>query len=118
LAAGTRKRPFRISFVQYYSQEYLPQFCGEIMKCSETVKHSVTGVVVASRWTRDGNINGISVQGYDQKEYIVKLNRCGKELLKQIKAQVRIVGKIVDRLDGRRIVQVEHYDILDTHAEN
>jgi hypothetical protein len=46
------------------------------------------------------------------------LNRCGKELLKQIKAQVRIVGKIVDRLDGRRIVQVEHYDILDTHAEN
>jgi hypothetical protein len=88
------------------------------MKHPKVSKNAITGVVVASRWNREGHVNGVSIRGSDSREYIVKLNDCGKELLAQIDARVRILGKITDRLDGRQILHIEKYDILGSRRDS
>ena len=82
------------------------------MKAIKNIKPFITGIVVAAGWDDDGNVALISIQGYDEKEYIVKMNRCGKELIDLISRKVKISGKVSERLDGKRLIQVNQYDLI------
>lgn len=72
----------------------------------------ITGIVVAAGWDDNGNVALISIQGYDEKEYVVKMNRCGKELMGLINRKVKVSGKVSERIDGKRLIQVSQYDIF------
>ena len=72
----------------------------------------ITGIVVAAGWDDDGNIVLISIQGYDEKEYVVKMNRCGKELRDLINRKVKVSGNVSERLDGKRLIHIGQYNLL------
>ncbi len=74
--------------------------------------HLITGIVVAAGWDDEGNVALISIQGYDEREYVVKMNRCGKELMDLINQKVKVSGNVSERLDGKRLIQVGRYDLL------
>lgn len=78
----------------------------------KNLKPFITGIVVAAGWDDNGNVALISIQGYDEKEYIVKMNRCGKELMDFINRKVMVSGNISDRVDGKHFIQVNQYDLI------
>ncbi len=82
------------------------------VKTTKNIKPLITGIVVAAGWDDDGNVALISIQGYDEKEYVVKMNRCGKELMGLINRKVKVSGKVSKRIDGKRLIQVSQYDIF------
>ena len=82
------------------------------MKAIINIKPFITGIVVAAGWDDDGNVALISIQGYDEKEYVVKMNRCGKKLMDLINRKIKVSGKVSERLDGKRLIQVSQYDLL------
>ena len=71
----------------------------------------ITGVVVPSRWRKDGTVSGVSIQSYDQKEYVVKLNERGKMLLDALHKVIRVTGKVSPTIDGRRILKITRFEI-------
>ena len=74
-------------------------------------KNLIIGIVVASRWRKDGTVSGISIQGYDQKEYVVKLNEQGKKFLDSPQKTIRAAGIVSPTIDGRRIVTISEFEI-------
>ena len=83
------------------------------MRTEPKAKSVIKGVVVASKWKKDGSISGISIQGYDQKEYVVNLNDCGKRLLHSIQKVILVTGKVSKTNGGGRSISITHYKLND-----
>lgn len=82
------------------------------MEATKNLKPFIIGIVVAAGWDDNGNVALISIQGYDEKEYIVKTNPCGKELMDFINRKVKVSGNISERVDGKHFIQINQYDLL------
>lgn len=81
-------------------------------KSMKKANQLITGIVVAAGWDDDGNVALISIQGYDEREYVVKMNRCGNELMDLINQKVKVSGNVSERLDGKLLIQVGQYDLI------
>ena len=82
------------------------------MKATKNLKPFIIGIVVAAGWDDNGNVALISIQGYDEKEYIVKKNRCGKELMDFINHKVKVSENISERVDGKHFIQINEYEFI------
>ena len=71
----------------------------------------IKGIVIASKWSNDGSVSGLSIHGYDQKEYIVQLNTCGMRLFGCLRKLISATGKISRTIDGRDTIKVSHFDV-------
>ena len=80
-------------------------------------KTVIKGIVVASKWRGDGSVSGISIHAYDQKEYIVQLDECGKKMFDILQKLVCATGKVSRTIDGRDTINVSHFDIFDMNAD-
>jgi hypothetical protein len=72
-------------------------------------RNGIEGLVIPNRWTENGEIIGIAIHTDKEEIYIVAHNRMEEELLKQLHIKVRIEGKIMERLDGSKLVQVRSF---------
>ena len=82
------------------------------MKATNNLKSFIIGIVVAADWDDNGNVARISIQGYDEKEYIVKMNRCGRELMDFINHKFKVSGNISERVDGKHFIQINQYEFI------
>ena len=48
---------------------------------------------------------------YDGQVYAVVENNMGKEVMRLINRRVEVIGKIIERGDGRKIIEISNYGI-------
>ena len=84
------------------------------MKSKKTLKQTVTGIIIPQRWDSKGNITGVAIHAFDESEYIVKPYKQGKELLCFINEKVIVTGMLHERLDGKMLIEVNQFEVLET----
>ena len=78
----------------------------------------ILGVILPSRWNERGKPARISIHTDDQKEYQIDFGGAGKELLNLTYKKVAIQGKLREQLNGRAILSVRQYQIINEAPDN
>jgi hypothetical protein len=77
-------------------------------------KNTIEGEVIPNKWNDSGKITGIAIRTHSGGLYHVAHNRMESELLNQLHIKVRVEGKIMERLDGNKLIHVSSFQpILD-----
>ena len=77
-------------------------------------KKTIDGLVMPNEWNENGKIIGIAIHTDKEEIYLVAHNRIEGELLHQLHIKVRTEGKIMERLDGSKLIHVKSFQpILD-----
>ena len=72
-------------------------------------RNGIEGLVIPNKWNENGKIIGIAIHTDKEEIFIVAHNRMEGELLNQLHIKVRIEGKIMERLDGSKLIQVRSF---------
>ena len=78
----------------------------------------ILGIILPSRWNEKGKPARIAIHTDDQKEYQIDFSGAGKELLNLTYKKVAIQGKLREQLNGRAILSVRQYQIINEAPEN
>ena len=78
----------------------------------------ITGIILPSRWNEKGKPARIAIHTDDRKEYQIDFSGAGKELLNLMYKKVAVEGKLRDQLNGRAILSVRQYQIINDAPEN
>ena len=82
-------------------------------------RNGIEGLVVPNKWDEKGKIIGIAIHTDKEEVYVVAHNRMESELLNQLHIKVRIEGKILERLDWKKLIHVRNFQlILDEYNYN
>ena len=77
----------------------------------------ITGIIMPSRLNEQGKPARISIHTDDRKEYQIDFSGAGKELLNLTYKKVAIQGKLRQQLNGRDILSVRQYQIINEAPE-
>ena len=72
-------------------------------------RNGIEGLVIPNKWNENGKIVGIAIHTDKEEMFIVAHNRMEGELLNQLHIKVRIEGKIMQRLDGNKLIHVSSF---------
>ena len=78
----------------------------------------ILGTILPSRWNEQGKPSRIAIHTDDKKEYQIDFSGAGKELLNLTYKKVAIQGKLREQLNGRAILSVRQYQIINDAPEN
>jgi hypothetical protein len=78
----------------------------------------ILGIILPSRWNEQGKPARIAIHTDDQKEYQIDFSGAGKELLNLTYKKVEVQGKLREQLNGRAILSVRKYQIINDSPEN
>ena len=78
----------------------------------------IRGIILPSRMNERGKPARISIHTDDQKEYQIDFSGAGKELLDLTYKTVAVQGKLREQLNGRAILSVRQYQIINDASEN
>lgn len=84
-----------------------------MVKTKKSSTKTVTGIIIPEKWDEKGNITVVSIQLFDESEYIVRGHKLWTELLRSINQTVKITGKVTERLDGRLVIEAKHLDVIE-----
>lgn len=77
----------------------------------------ITGIILPSRWNEQGKPARIAIHTDDRKEYEIGFGGAGKELLNLMYKKVAVQGKLRQQLNGREMLSVRQYQIIDDAPE-
>jgi len=78
----------------------------------------ILGIILPSRWNEQGKPARIAIHTDDQKEYQIDFSGAGKELLNLTYKKVSVQGKLREQLNGRAILSVRQYQIINDEPKN
>ena len=78
----------------------------------------IEGIVMPSRWNERGKPARIALHTDDRKEYEIDFSGAGKELLHLTYKKVAVLGKLRQQLNGRTILCVRRYQIIEDNTES
>ncbi len=81
-------------------------------------KNGIEGLVKPNKWDENGKITGIAIHTDKEEIYIVAHNRVEGELLNQLHIKVRLEGKVMERLDGSKLIQVRSFRPVLSNSNN
>jgi len=82
-------------------------------------KNAIEGLVIPNKWDEKGKVIGIAIYTDKEEIYLIAHNRMEGELLNQLHIKVKIEGKIMERLDGSKLIHVGSIKpILDKANDN
>ena len=58
--------------------------------CTDLI--TLKGLVVPTRWDKEGNVTGISIAGYNERVHPVLMDRAGRSLMSLLREKVVIKG--------------------------
>jgi hypothetical protein len=73
-------------------------------------KNAIEGLVIPNKWDDDGKIIGIAIHTDREEIYLVAQNRMEGELLKHLHLKVGLKGKIMERLNGSKLIHVISFE--------
>lgn len=69
----------------------------------------IEGLIIPNKWDEKGKIIGIAIYTDKEEIYLVAHNRMEGQLLNNLRAKVGIQGRIMERLDGARLIHVRNF---------
>lgn len=84
----------------------------------KSVNPIITGIIMPSKWNEQGKPARIAIHTDDRKEYQIDFSGAGKELLNLTYKKVAVQGKLREQLNGRAILNVRQYQIINDAPEN
>ena len=75
-------------------------------------RNIIEGLVVPNDWGERGKVIGIAIHTDREESYLVAHNRMEAELLNHLHVKVGIQGKIMERLDGGKLIHVRSFTPL------
>ena len=78
----------------------------------------IEGIIMPSKWNEQGKPARIAIHTDDRKEYEIDFGGAGKELLELTYKKVAVQGKLRQQLNGRAILCVRKYHIIEDVSEN
>ena len=81
-------------------------------KNKEVSRNIIEGLVVPNDWGEQGKVIGIAIHTDREELYLVAHNRMEAELLNHLHVKVGIQGKIMERLDGSKLIHVRSFTPL------
>ena len=75
------------------------------------------GILTPSGWDEKGNILSISIQTTDEKEYHIEKSPMENELRSYINEKIEVMGKVRERIDGKKYLFVRQYKLVDQYVE-
>ena len=76
-------------------------------------QQTVSGIIIPEKWDDKNNVIGVSIQAFDENEYIVKSCLDNKDLLDFIKKKVMAYGKVFERSDGKFNIEVNYFEVME-----
>ena len=80
-----------------------------------TMKHDfddqtdLRGLVVPAQWNKNGEIVGIAISSYDEKDYPVLMDKVGRRLMVFMHQEVSVMGRIIMK-DNREVIIIKEFD--------
>ena len=81
------------------------------MKRDEARERTICGVILPDEWDEDGNVTSIGIETIDGEDYIIYLNKMGKELLSFVDYKVEATGTVKE-MYGDYIFTVTRYHLI------
>jgi hypothetical protein len=88
------------------------------MKKTKSKDTVLVGIVVPAIWNENGQVTGTAINTFDEKEYIVEKDRSGRVLIKLLQKRVEVIGKIRERLDGKKTIRIQTVKSLKNSEQN
>jgi len=82
-------------------------------KTQRNVPVTIRGLIVPMDWDQRGTIKGVAISTPSEEEYRIELDRRGEELLAFVRARVRASGMVTLDAQGRKVIVVETYQIIE-----
>jgi hypothetical protein len=82
------------------------------------MKPKIRGLIIPEKWDDNGGVLRVALHTDDEKAYVVEHSRKGKELVNFIHKKVQATGKIRERLDGKILITVQDYVLVEEQFEN
>jgi len=83
------------------------------MKKVTTHDCSITGIIIANAWDRNGKVTGVAVYDNNEKIYLITKKTFIQDLLSAVQKRVRIIGKIIKMANGRRKIDVKSFKVIE-----
>ena len=71
----------------------------------------VIGIIIPNNWDENGRVVQIAIYTNKEDVYLVEHNRREKELLNFINKRVSVKGKVVEGIDGNKLMAVNNYSV-------
>jgi predicted lipoprotein len=84
----------------------------------KSVNPMITGIIMPSKWNEPCKPARIAIHTDDRKEYQIDFSGAGKELLNLTYKKVAVQGRLREQLNGRAILIVRQYQIINDATEN
>jgi hypothetical protein len=81
----------------------------QVEKKKAVRRNAIKGLIIPNKWDENGRIIGIAIHTDQEEVYLVAHNRMESELLNHLHMKVGIKGKIMERLDGSKLIQVNNF---------
>ena len=92
---------------------------GWVGKKRTVSKNSIEGLIIPNQWDDTGKTIGIAIHTNKEEVYLVAHNRMESELLNYLHLKVAVKGKIMERLDGNKLIHVSSFQtILEEFNDN
>ena len=72
-------------------------------------RNAIEGIVIPNKWDEKGKIIGIAIHTNKEEIYRVAHNRMESQLLNHLHLKVGIKGKVMERLDGNKLIHVSSF---------
>jgi hypothetical protein len=74
---------------------------------------TISGIVVPSQWDEAGNIIGLTIQSFNEIEYLVERRRTGQNLHLLLHKKVQVVGRVKEQLDGKKTISIRKFKLME-----
>ena len=75
----------------------------------------LTGIVIPAQWDTNGRVITISIHTNDEKIFIVEHTKTGNDLFDFIHKEVKVTGKIRERIDGKTSISIKSFMISNSN---
>ena len=76
-------------------------------------QRTVSGILIPEKWDDRDNVIGVSIQAFDENEYIVRSCSDDKDLFDFMKKGVKVVGNVFERSDGKFDIEVNRFEVIE-----
>lgn len=83
------------------------------LKTKDNPQQTVTGILIPEKWDDKENVIGVSIQAFDENEYIVKSYQPGNNVFDFINEKVKVTGCVLKISDGKFTIDVNRFEVLD-----
>lgn len=79
-----------------------------------THNQTISGIVVPSQWDDTGKITGLTIQSFNENEYLVESRKIGKDLNSLLHKKVEVTGRVKEHLDGKKTIRIQAFRPMGT----